>query len=228
MPGRVEGSGGAAACESVAVESSGASMNSGVEVHCAFCDLIIVGEAVVCACCGGSFHADVTCVGVDEEVIGCLLRVKNGALQYFCCRCRSRVNDQNSVPLNQSGSSVEQLLKVVGALSGKVREMMNKIEGYNRSHGDVGAGELASKNWSREDMRIELRELHEQEKRQCSVVLRGFSSTSQEVVKRKFVDICVLLNVGNIELSGLSRIEETGLFRAKIMDKEKTIIIEQG
>ena len=71
--------------------------DSGVEVHCAFCELVIVGDATVCAGCGGKFHADVICVRVDE-VIGCLLRVRNRALQYFCCKCRGSANGLTGVP----------------------------------------------------------------------------------------------------------------------------------
>ena len=67
-------------------------------------------------------------------------------------------------------------------------------------------------------MRVELRELHEQETRQSSVDLRGFKSADQDIVKKKYDDICALLNVGQVSLSGLSRIGETGLFRANIED----------
>ena len=64
-------------------------------------------------------------------------------------------------------------LGFVGSLSGRVREMMDKIEKNSQSHGgDVGSGRLAWKGVSREDMRV----LHEQEKKQSSVVLRGFNS----------------------------------------------------
>ena len=44
---------------------------------------------------------------------------------------------------------------------------------------------------SRENIRIELRELYEQDRRQCSVILGGFNAVNQDDVKRKFVDMCV-------------------------------------
>ena len=93
------------------------------------------------------------------------------------------------VPADQSGSSFDQLLRIVGSLSGRVREMMDKIERNSQNH-DVGSGRLAWKGMSRDDMRVELREMHEQEKRQSSVVLRGFNSANQDIVKKKY-DMCI-------------------------------------
>ena len=178
--------------------------------------------AIVCSGCGGKFHIDVICVGVDDEVISCLLRVRNGALQYFCCKCHRGANGVTGVPADQSGSLLDQLLRVVGSLSGRVREMTDKIERNRVMVVMLVRGSwLAWKGMSREDMRVQFRELHEQEKRQTSVVLKGFNSADQDIVKKKFDDICALLNVGQVSLSGLSRIGETGLFRAKIEDKEK-------
>ena len=98
MPGEVEGSRGAAVSKLVAGADSEALRDSGVKVHCALCELVIVGDAIVCAGCGGKFHSDVICVGVDDEVISCLLRVRNGALQYFCCKCRGGANGLNRCP----------------------------------------------------------------------------------------------------------------------------------
>ena len=49
MSSGVEGSGGAAACKLVAGADSKALRNSGVEVHCVFCELVIVGDAIICA-----------------------------------------------------------------------------------------------------------------------------------------------------------------------------------
>ena len=40
-------------------------------------------------------------------------------------------------------------------------------------------------------------------------------------MEKKFDNICLLLNVGKVLLSGLFRIGETGLFRVKIEDKDK-------
>ena len=107
MPNGVEGSGGAAACKLVAGADSEALRNSGVEVHCAFCKLVIVADAIVCAGFGGKFHSDVIYVAVDDKVITCLLMVRNEALQYFCCKCRGSANGRTGVPADQSGSSFE-------------------------------------------------------------------------------------------------------------------------
>ena len=90
-----------------------------------------------------------------------------------------------------------------------------------RYGGDVDLEKFAWKGVPREDMRAQLRELYEQQKRHSSVVLRGLNSANQGIVKRKFDALCMLLNAGQIGLSRLSRIGATGLFRAKIEDKGK-------
>ena len=103
----------------------------------------------------------------------------------------------SNIPAGQSDSSLEQLLKVVGTLSERVRGM-NKIKGSSQRYvGAVVAGRQVWGGVSREDMRIELKELQEQERRQCSVVLRGFNSNNQDLARRKFVDICELLGIGH-------------------------------
>ena len=69
-------------------------------------------------------------------------------------------------------------------------------------------------------MRGELRELYEQEKRQCSIILRGFQTEDVEVIRKKVRDICLILNVDVFELEGLIKIDNTGLFRAKVLDRD--------
>ena len=85
-------------------------------MHCAFCELVIFVYAIVCAGCGAKFHSDVICIGVDDEVISCVLRVRNGALHYFCCKCRGVANGLTDVSNDQSGSSFDQLFRFIGSL----------------------------------------------------------------------------------------------------------------
>ena len=102
------------------------------------------------------------------------MKEKSGALRCLCCRCRS-VQDAANVACGQSGllSAFDQLLKVVGALSKKVGEMASELEGI--SNGRVGSrDQTVGRDASREAMRSELKELQEQERRQCSIILRGF------------------------------------------------------
>ena len=56
------------------------SEESGGDVHCAFCSDVVQEDAIFCPGCFCRFHAGVACVGVDREVISCLLREKSGAL----------------------------------------------------------------------------------------------------------------------------------------------------
>ena len=96
------------------------------------------------------------------------------------------------------------------------------------------ADKLAEVNWStrgqvtgsvpREAMRIEVRGLQDQDCRQRSVILGGFQVENKVAVMRKF-EICMFLNVGNVELREDVTIEDAGLFRAKILNKEKRFLL---
>ena len=61
-----------------------------------------------CAGCGGKYHSNVICIEVDDEVVSCLLRIRNGSLHNFCCKCRGDANGLTDVPADQSGSSFDQ------------------------------------------------------------------------------------------------------------------------
>ena len=69
-------------------------------------------------------------VPMDVEVVSCLVRVKSGALQYRCCRYRSRVAGASGVASGHSGmlSAFEHLLNVIAVLSKRVGEMMDRIK----------------------------------------------------------------------------------------------------
>ena len=60
-----------------------------------------------------------------------------------------------------------------------MREMINKIKIVRAT-----VGMLVRGGWhEREDMRVELRELHEQKKRRSSVVLQGFNYADEDAAK---------------------------------------------
>ena len=143
--------------------------SSGVEVHCGFCKAVVVGNVVACSGYDLCFHVDETCLGVDVEVVSCLARVKSGALQYRCCRCRSGVTGASGML-----SAFEQHLNVVGVLSKRVGEMMDRINETSHRFEPQSTSDRKTGIVSREAMRMELKELQEQERRQCSVILRGF------------------------------------------------------
>ena len=74
----------------------------------------------------------------------------------------------------------------------KIEEICESCEATVDVHGQAG-----SSSSTREVMRIEWQELYEQERRQCSVILRCFNAVNQDDANRKFVDICALLSVSN-------------------------------
>ena len=93
------------------------------------------------------------------------------------------------------------------------------------SHRCERAGRQAVGGLSRESVQMELKELQEQEKRQNSVVLRGFQTDDDRLLRRKLDDVCLFLEVGTVEFSDFVKIGNTGLFRAKIRDREQRIVL---
>ena len=162
-------------------ESLEKSVGSRGDVHCAFCTTVLLDETVRCSGCGNLFHADEAC-GVGNRVIDCLLTEKSGALQYFCCRCRVRVDGKRDACRAAGTSSFDHLLKIVGVLSRRVNEMASKLEVI--SHRCEKAGEQAVGSQLRESVQIELRELQEHERRQNSVVLRDFQTNRSLYIQR--------------------------------------------
>ena len=56
---------------------------------CSFCSLVVGGTRICCFQCGAMFHGEPSCVGVSEEVVGCVCGAGCEALRYICIRCRS-------------------------------------------------------------------------------------------------------------------------------------------
>ena len=57
-----------------------------------------------------------------------------------------------------------------------------------------------------------VRELREREKRLDSIIIRGLTTTSVNIVKDKFRDICRVLRLENIELCKVKKVGPTNLF----------------
>ena len=197
------------------------------DVHCSFCTAALSGGSVSCSVCCGKFHPDVSCLGVDEDVVRCLLKDTRGAVLYSCCRCRcSGRTGAACVPGEETGliSAFNQLLVAVGSLTKRVDEISRRFESASTSR-NVDASHVGPAAYeatvSREVIRVELRELHEQDRRHDSIVLRGFRTGSAETLREKFMRACLALDVGEVELTGLVRIGDTSLFRAKVLDREQ-------
>ena len=222
MASWTEGRRDAAVCRLGTDESLGKSVGSGRDVHCAFCTAVLLDKTVRCSGCGDLFHAHEACCGVGNRIIYCLLTEKCGALQYFCCRCRVRVDGRRDACGAAGASSLDWLLKIVAVLSRRESEMAGKLEAI--SHRCERAGEQAVGGLSRESVQIELRELQERERRQNSIVLRGCQTDNDRLLRRK-LDVCLFLDVGTVEFSDFVNIGNTGLFRAKIRDREQRMVL---
>ena len=214
---------------SAAVDGS----TSGVEVvrvgpenslpQCRFCGLKILGKIIVCSGCKLSFHPDTMCLGVKSEVVKVLFANEDGALSYNCCHCRLNGNGGDS-----RKEALSQLLCSVGEIAREVRELKNARQlnvgtsGYGRGPIPSVSTGAESGNYSvtRVEVLEHLRELKEREKRANSIVLRGFGNLSLDEVRAKFSRICVTLRLEPIHLTGIVRINNTGLYRAVIVDAE--------
>lgn len=63
--------------------------------------------------------------------------------------------------------------------------------------------------------------MQEQERRLDSFVLGDFQTDRTEIMNEKFTGVCLALDVGEDDLSGLVRSGETSMFRAKILDHDQ-------
>ena len=97
-------------------------------MHCAFCTAVLLDDIIRCSGHGDLFNTDEACCGVGNRVINCLLNEKSGVLQYFCCRCRVRVDGERDAGGPVGTSFFDQLLKIAGVLSRRVSEMTSKLE----------------------------------------------------------------------------------------------------
>ena len=129
------------------------------EVHCGFCKTIVVGNVVACSGCNGCFHTDKACLGVDVEVVSCPVRVRSGALQYRCCRCRSGIAGASGVASGHSGMlpAFEQLFNVVYVLSKRVCEMRDRIKETSHHFESQSTSDMKIGIASREAMHMELK-----------------------------------------------------------------------
>jgi hypothetical protein len=124
----------------------------------------------------------------------------------------------------EQSSVFSQLLRVVGELGSQVRAMNTKLSSPGAVHGLEALADRPAAPLGRSpaaplnslDLRVELRELAEQDKRKTSVILRGFNAPDVDCLQQRFDEICQALSVGVIQLENVCEIGSSGLFRAKI------------
>ena len=202
---------------------------------CAFCNCNLTSKAVDCRDCGKSFHPLPECVGLPEGTIRGLLADGGRAVSYHCMRCRS---DQRNI-LNQTGESSNnavgqsafiQLIVAVGALCAQVKSLaqdLNAIKvppaGTPRpSISNPPPNQLVSSQSVsfKETVRVEVREVQEQEKRKHNVILKGFGN-DLNAVEGKFKNLVHRLIGSDCELQDIARIKgQQGMYRAKIFNEE--------
>jgi hypothetical protein len=125
------------------------------------------------------------------------------------------------------GGAFEQLLKVVGSLVGEMKGMMmlmnekreEKIS--NKKESDMQGVSGVTTQLSRSDVLEEVRELNEREKRKCSIIMHGFGCECVDDAVLKFDVICEVLGLASVELSDVTKVGTSGLFRAKVMKDDE-------
>lgn len=193
-------------------------------VKCGFCRQVLGTGIVSCLRCAKAFHAERVCTGLEESVIKIILNERDGAVGYVCCTCRAEgnVKDKLGGGFNQA---LEQLIAVVGSLVGEVRGIIQTVnEMKSKSVKNVNYSSVSRAmgvNADRVDesgVLSDVKEIYEREKRKKSIIMRGFSCECVDDAVVKFNHICGLLELGQIELSEVVKIGDTGLFRAKVLN----------
>ena len=203
-------------------EASGGDVDGAGMATCGTCGCRMdVASRVACSDCGMIFHADTICVGVSARSIQCLLEEGGSAIRYFCCACRysfkSRADDKIDGDCGKEGSFT-QLLEMVGALAGQVRDLIkkvgsidgNRVQGQTQHVNSLGSQALQS----------EIREFHEREKRKSSIIIRGLEVINKAGIQREMNKICQALNIKSVGLLNICSLSPKGTFRATVEDNE--------
>ena len=191
---------------------------------CGFCSLRIRAECITCDRCRKVFHAETICLGTSESVIKAILDVKDGALLYVCCGCRSSDGGSGIDPGSGSGG-FNQLMVIVQSMVAEIRGLKDTVQGVhvgNLPHAVPEVGEAVvppSMRPMNEEILNSVREINEREKRKHSVVLRGFGNLNNSELLEKFKSVCRYLGVGQVSLSNIVQINNT-LFRGTILNVE--------
>ena len=200
---------------------------------CKFCSSVVDDCKIECQVCEGTFHADVLCLGVEEDVVCVLKRNDNGAISYNCTECRLDVAQRETA--GPYGAVLKQLICTVGEVvkilkDGKGIVQKSEASGSamqsgvsNQAAGPQSSNTLASLGTveHRNEILGQVRELREREKRADSIVIRGLGNISLEEVNTKFESMCQELQVPLIPLTGLTKIGAGDLYRARIANKEQ-------
>ena len=205
---------------------------------CSTCGCRVERQAsLACGACGKSFHAETVCVGISIKSIECIMTEGN-AVRYFCCSCRYNNKIGNSSPQkaeNVNPDFFSQLLEMVGALAGQVRELVNKasrIDGgeahYGRDKTSVGAALSRGHDVDKVTLQREIKEFHEREKRKASVIVRGCAANNPSEVQSTVDDICKVLSIDRVALKKVATLKTKGLFRCQIEDDERRKILLQN
>jgi hypothetical protein len=125
------------------------------------------------------------------------------------------------------GGAFEQLLKVVGSLVGEMQGMMTlmneKIEEKISRKKECGmqGGSGVITQLSRPDVLEKVRELNECEKRKWSIDMHGFGCECVDDAVPKYDVSYEVLGLESVELSDVTKVGTSGLFRAKMMKDDE-------
>ena len=211
----------------------GSDVGGDSSANCSTCGCRVAHDySLTCAACGKRFHAETVCVGISMKSIECILTEGGDAIRYFCCGCRltkgvdiPSASSQECTNLNLG--SFSQLLEMVGALAGQVRELVSKVSSIDsgrKSHETPGDSKLPSVI---EKVEIGV-QFHEREKRKSSVILRGCAANGAQDVQAIVTDICQVLNIDRVVLNSVVALKVKGLFRCRIDDDEKSRALLQN
>ena len=149
-------------------------------------------------------------------------------LSYFCCSCRFKDGSNTSIKKDCSNDeSFSQLLEMVGALAGQVRDLVDKESmldnaGLREKHIERATekqGLAAASNLTQSLLQSEIREFHER-KRISSIIIRGCPAKKVEDIQQVVDQVCHEISIDRVLLQNVYALNKKGLYRAKVDNDE--------
>ena len=217
-----------------------------VERHnCGMCDQDLGSDQCIgCDACESWFHANEMCTGLPHALITSLLEYGGSGVRFVCSKCRVSCKPQAAVspsggshsPPGANDELIKQLFWSVKGICVAIRDLTSRLDATlgRLSSGQSKPAAAAAPvtvdppdlEHHRRQIREEVREIREQEKRKQSVIIRGLGASSSREAANLFATFSQSMFGVGVELTDVVAIpNHPDLLRAKILNEEHRRLI---